>query len=113
MDEIFGIDNFRNEIIIKRGRKQSLMYQFEMVDRMHVSNDVILWYSKSPDAKFKHPLSDKEGVEAKWMGFCSNVDRPTMRYELFGYTPSRGQWKWSTERALIGCGKLQNLRRKI
>jgi adenine-specific DNA-methyltransferase len=100
LDEIFGIDNFRNEIIIKRGRKKSLMYQFEMVDRMHVSNDVILWYSKSPDAKFKHPLSDKEGVEAKWMGFWSNVDRPTMRYELFGYTPSRGQWKWSRERAL-------------
>jgi adenine-specific DNA-methyltransferase len=100
MDEIFGTGNFRNEIIVKRGRKKSLMYQFEKVDRMHVGNDSILWYSKSPEAKFGHPLSDKEGVKAQWMGFWSNVDRPTMRYQLFGYTPPRGQWKWTKERAL-------------
>jgi len=100
MDEIYGTQNFRNEIIVKRGRKKSLMYQFEKVDRMHVGNDVIFWYSKFPEAKYEHPVSDKEGVEAHWMGFWSNVDRPTMRYELFGYTPPRGQWKWSRERAL-------------
>jgi adenine-specific DNA-methyltransferase len=99
MDEIFGIDNFRNEIIVKRGRKKGLMYQFEKVDRMHTSNDIILWYTKSSATKFKHPLSQTEGVEAKWMGFWSNVDRPTMQYELFGVIPNRGQWKWKKERA--------------
>ena len=26
MDEIFGINNFRNEIVVKRGRKKGLMY---------------------------------------------------------------------------------------
>jgi adenine-specific DNA-methyltransferase len=100
MDEIFGIDNFRNEIIAKRGRKKGLMYQFEKIDRMHTSNDTILWYTKSSASKFKHPLSQTESVDAKWMGFWSNVDRPTMRYDLFGTTPSRGQWKWKKERAL-------------
>ncbi|MFZ0896076.1 MAG: site-specific DNA-methyltransferase [Candidatus Nitrosopolaris sp.] len=100
MDEIFGIDNFRNEIVVKRGRKKGLMYQFEKIDRMHASNDTILWYTKSSDSKFKHPLSETESVEAKWMGFWSNVDRPTMRYDLFGMTPDRGQWKWKKERAL-------------
>lgn len=100
MDEIFGIDNFRNEIIVKRGRKKGLMYQFEKVDRMHASNDTILWYTKSSASKFKHPLSETESVEAKWMGFWSNVDRPTMRYELFGVIPNRGQWKWKKERAV-------------
>ena len=99
MDEIFGIDNFRNEIVVKRGRKKGLMYQFEKIDRMHASNDTILWYTKSSDSKFKHPLSETESVEAKWMGFWSNVDRPTMRYDLFGMTPDRGQWKWKKERA--------------
>jgi adenine-specific DNA-methyltransferase len=99
MDEIFGNDNFRNEIIVKRGRKKGLMYQFEKVDRMHTSNDSILWFTKSSVSKFKHPLSQTEGVDAKWMGFWSNVDRPTMRYELFGVTPNRGQWKWKKERA--------------
>jgi hypothetical protein len=42
---IFGIYNFRNDIIVKRGRKKGLMYQFEQVDRMHASNDTILWYA--------------------------------------------------------------------
>ena len=32
-------------------------------------------------------------------GVWSNVDRPTMRYEIFRYTPERGQWKWSEARA--------------
>lgn len=100
MDEIFGIENFRNEIIVKRGRKKGLMYQFESVDRMHTSNDTILWYTKSSSSKFRHPLSETESVDAKWMGFWSNVDRPTMRYELFGITPNRGQWKWKKERAI-------------
>jgi len=100
MDEIFGMENFRNEIIVKRGRKKGLMYQFEKVDRMHSSNDSIMWYTKSSDSKFKHPLSETESVEAKWMGFWSNVDRPTMRYELLGTIPTRGQWKWKEERAV-------------
>jgi adenine-specific DNA-methyltransferase len=108
MDEIFGIDNFRNEIIVKRGRKKGLMYQFEKVDRMHASNDTIFWYTKSSVSKFKHPLSETESVEAKWMGFWSNVDRPTMRYDLFGTTPNRGQWKWKKERAMKA---IENYRR--
>ena len=100
MDEIFGIENFRNEIIVKRGRKKGLIYQFDKIDRMHTSNDTILWYTKCSSSKFKQPLSETENVEAKWMGFWSNVDRPTMRYEIFGITPNRGQWKWKKERAL-------------
>lgn len=100
MDEIFGMDNFRNEIIVKRGRKKGLMYQFEKVERMHTSNDTLLWYTKSSSSKFRHPFSHSESVNPKWMSFWSNVDRPTMRYELFGITPNRGQWKWKRERAI-------------
>jgi len=42
IDEIFGYENFRNEIVIKRGRRESLLYQFKSIDRMHVANDSIL-----------------------------------------------------------------------
>jgi adenine-specific DNA-methyltransferase len=98
MDEIFKPENFRNEIIIKRGRRKNLLYQFKSIDRMHHSNDSILWYSKSPDARYSPPLVEYAS-ESKWMGFWSNVNRPTMRYEMFGYTPKRGQWKWSKARA--------------
>ena len=100
MDEIFGYENFRNEIIIKRGRRKNLLYQFKSIDRMHVANDSILWYSKSARTKFQHPLV-KNKRTSKWMGFWSNVNRPTMRYGLFGFVPERGQWKWSKARALL------------
>ena len=41
----------------------------------------------------KHP-------EGYWKDFWSTADRPTMRYEILGVTPTSGQWKWSKERAL-------------
>lgn len=99
MDEIFGRENFRNEIIVKRGRRKNLQYQFKALDRMHNAFDSILWYSKSQDTRFPLPLVEHHS-KSKWMGFWSNVNRPTMRYEIFGYTPERGQWKWSKDRAL-------------
>ena len=98
MDEIFGIENFRNEIIVKRGRKKNLLYQFDKVDRMHTANDIILWYSKYPSTKFSKPLVPAD-LKSKWMSFWSNTNRPTMRYSIFGSAPQRGQWKWSKERA--------------
>ena len=99
MDKIFGSENFRNEIIVKRGRRKNLQYQFKSIDRMHAAHDTILWYSKLANTKFRPPLAEYHS-KAKWMGFWSNVDRPTMRYEIFGFKPARGQWKWAKERAL-------------
>jgi adenine-specific DNA-methyltransferase len=99
MDQIFGFENFRNEIIVKRGRRKNLQYQFNSIDRMHSAHDTILWYSKLADTKFQPPLAEYQS-KAKWMGFWSNVDRPTMRYKIFGSKPARGQWKWAKERAL-------------
>ena len=99
MDEIFGHENFRNEILVKRGRRKNLLYQFQSIDRMHSANDTILWYSKSANTKFPHPLA-KHTSNSKWMGFWSNINRPTMRYEIFGIIPERGQWKWCKVRAL-------------
>jgi adenine-specific DNA-methyltransferase len=99
MDKIFGSENFRNEIIVKRGRRKNLQYQFKSIDRMHAAHDTILWYSKLANTKFRPPLAEYHS-KAKWMGFWSNVDRPTMRYKIFGFKPARGQWKWAKERAL-------------
>lgn len=106
MDQIFGSENFRNEIIVKRGRRKNLQYQFNSIDRMHAAHDTILWYSKLADTKFRPPLTEYQS-KAKWMGFWSNVDRPTMRYKIFGSKPARGQWKWAKERALKAIGNYQ------
>jgi hypothetical protein len=35
----------------------------------------------------------------KWDTFWRGTDRPTMRYEIFGINPDKGQWRWSKERA--------------
>ena len=37
--------------------------------------------------------------EGQWQGFWSNADRPTMRYEVLGFTPTTGQWRSSKEKA--------------
>ena len=99
MDELFGYSNFRNEIVIKRGRRKNLLYQFKSMDRMHIANDSLLWYSKDNSTKFPLPMKDNT-VDSKWMGFWSNVNRPTMRYDLLGHMPERGQWKWTRSRAI-------------
>jgi adenine-specific DNA-methyltransferase len=99
MDELFGYRNFRNEIVIKRGRRKNLLYQFKSMGRMHIANDSILWYSKDISAKFPLPMKVNT-VNSKWMGFWSNVNRPTMRYNLLGYIPESGQWKWTKSRAM-------------
>ena len=101
MDEIFGYENFRNEIISRRGQTKNLQYQFEKFKTMNVFNDYILWYSKNTDTSFNPPL--RQALEyqrrGRWQSMWNNADRPTMRYELLGVKIKSGQWKWSKERA--------------
>jgi len=102
LDEVFGADNFRNEIIVKRRITKNLQQQFKTVQALSWGHDNILWYSKNSQTRFA-PILVPLGVinpEGYWHHFWSNADRPTMRYELLGVTPPKGQWKWSKERAL-------------
>ncbi|MBK6507273.1 MAG: hypothetical protein IPG02_16860 [Ignavibacteria bacterium] len=48
LDEIFGLDNFRNEIFAKRKTK-NLQTQFEKVKQLNIAFDSIFWYSKNPE----------------------------------------------------------------
>jgi len=102
LDEIFGEHNFRNEIILPGRASKNLQQQFETISRLNVRHDTILWYSKSADTRFS-PLwiekHNKGNPEGHWHHFWSTADRPTMRYELFGVTPTTGQWTWKEERA--------------
>ena len=112
MDEIFGAENFRNEIISRRGQTKNLQYQFANFKTMNVFNDYILWYSKTPNATFNPPLRkalDYQRV-GRWQGMWNNADRPTMRYELLGVKITTGQWKWSKERA---CRAVENYKKYL
>jgi adenine-specific DNA-methyltransferase len=90
LDEIFGENNFRNEIIVRRGTK-NVQSQFDTIDSLAVGHDIIYLYSKSSDVrllKLQHNLEESEA--GKWDTFWRGTDRPTMRYELFGINPERG-----------------------
>jgi adenine specific DNA methylase Mod len=102
MDSIFGRENFRNEIILKRITK-NLSNQFETIKSLPQGSDYLLHYTKNQETKFR-PLRVEKTViknpEGYWKDFWNNADRPTMRYEILGVTPSTGQWKWMEEKAI-------------
>ncbi len=101
LDEVFGQENFRNELVVKRVYK-NLQGQFTEIKSLPQGHDVIYCYSKRPETRFK-PLTVTKGLvrhpEGYWKEFWSGADRPTMRYPILGVTPTAGQWKWRQTRA--------------
>ena len=100
LDEVFGQDNFRNELVVKRRITKNLQQQFAGIREYPQAHDVVLWYSKDPAQRFT-PAETRQSrrEEGYWHHFWSGEDRPTMRYDLLGVTPADGQWKWSRDRA--------------
>jgi adenine-specific DNA-methyltransferase len=98
-DEIFGINNFKNEIVIKRGAK-NVQAQFETVDNLTSAYEKVLFYSNNAKYRFKRP--EKKLTDAKtgdWNNHWRGTDRPTMRYSLFGIKPATGQWRWGESKS--------------
>jgi adenine-specific DNA-methyltransferase len=103
-DEIFGAGNFRNTILTRR-RIKSLNSQFadNGLYSMNVAFEYVLVYSKSDKFLMQALRQKKSEVPSKgrWDVFWSNADRPTMRYEILGFTPTTGQWRNSKEKAVV------------
>mgnify|MGYP005842508869 CR=1 FL=1 len=100
MDEVFGEENFRNLIIIRRGIK-SVQAQFDTIDRLNYGCEYVLVYTKSKDYRFKKfEIELENDREGSWNNHWRGTDRPTMRYELFGIIPKTGQWRWGRDRSL-------------
>jgi adenine-specific DNA-methyltransferase len=99
MDEIFGRANYRNSIIVRKGTK-NVSVQFDTVERLNAGYDTILMYSKNSDLRIPNLFAkiDSKDIKGAWNNHWRGTDRPTMRYELFGITPHKGQWRWSKER---------------
>ena len=98
MDEIFGAENFRNEISVRRYDK-NISNQFAQggMKSLAVGFERVLIYSKSAGCLFNpvyRAAAESRRNEGYWKGFHNAADRPTMRYELLGVTPRNGQWKW-------------------
>lgn len=103
-NEIFGEDNFRNSFITRRHDKNiNTQFAENGLKTLNVGFEYILCYSKSN--KFLFNAVYKEASEIRkslgyWKGFWNDADRPTMRYEILGFVPESGQWKWKTETAI-------------
>lgn len=109
-DEVFGADNFRNTILVRR-RIKSLNSQFadNGLYSMNVGFEFVLVYSKSNLFLMKALRMKKEqaSTQGRWDVFWSNADRPTMRYEILGFTPTSGQWRNSREKAEIAVANYE------
>jgi site-specific DNA-methyltransferase (adenine-specific)/adenine-specific DNA-methyltransferase len=75
---------------------------------MNVATDSLYWYSKNVDTRFR-PFMKEAGDSSKsyWHTFWKPTDRPTLRYNIFGITPTRGQWLWKRERTKIAIKNYQ------
>ena len=109
-DEVFGASNYRNTILTRR-RIKSLNSQFadNGLYSLNVGFEYVLVYAKSPAFLMKAIRMKKENASAKgrWDVFWSNADRPTMRYDILGFTPETGQWRNSEERAKAAVANYQ------
>lgn len=95
---VFGEKSLRNTLAVRRYDK-NLNQQFadQGLKTLNVGLEYILVIAKSFDAKLLpvyRRLDDSRASEGYWKGFWNAADRPTMRYEVLGFTPADGQWKW-------------------
>ncbi|MDR2592044.1 MAG: site-specific DNA-methyltransferase [Chitinispirillales bacterium] len=113
MNEVFGEENFRNCIAVKRGTK-SVQAQFDSIDKLGIAYEYILLYSKKSDIRLNHFYFDlEETKEGTWNNHWRGTDRPTMRYELFGITPENGQWRWSKKRSLLAISNYERMLKEL
>lgn len=100
-DEIFGSSNFRNVIEVRRYDKNlNLQFASDGLSTMNIGLEYIYVYSRNPYSKMTavyKASTDERATLGYWKGFWNNADRPTMRYDILGVTPSEGQWKWKKE----------------
>lgn len=97
-DEVFGAYCFKNCIAVRRGIK-NVQAQFDDIASLSQGHEYMLLYSKKGDTRFSKLMMSHGGKPGKWDTFWRGTDRPTMRYELFGETPAKGQWRWERGRA--------------
>ncbi|MHB1687908.1 MAG: site-specific DNA-methyltransferase [Ignavibacteriaceae bacterium] len=97
MDEIFGKENFRNEIYAKRIKKN--VKERERVPRLNEAVDSIFFYVKSKEHLINPPMKYDPKAE-RWHSFEAAGFRNGMDYELFGFRPNNGNhWRWTKEKA--------------
>jgi len=55
----------------------------------------------------------EEEKTGSWNNHWRGTNRPTMRYDLFGITPKKGQWRWSRERSLQAINNYKQMLKEL
>ena len=101
-NEIFGEDCFVNTFITRRYDKNlNRQFMSQGLKSFNVGFEYVLCYAKKNfifNPIFKE-ASEERATKGYWKGFWNDADRPTMRYDILGFTPETGQWKWAKETA--------------
>ena len=109
-DAVFGEANFRNQIVVRRGAK-SVQAQFSTWDKLGQGLEYVLLYTRNPEYRFPRQMKPLDEVrKGTWNNHWRGTDRPTMRYPIFGITPTSGQWRWGKERSEIA---VENYKRML
>ncbi|KJR41511.1 DNA methylase N-4/N-6 domain-containing protein [Candidatus Magnetoovum chiemensis] len=96
MDDVFGKENFRNDIFCKRIRKN--VQEYETTKRLNVALDIILFYSRTDKHRIIQPRHEMK-KDDRWHAFDAPDLRTGMDYEIFGVKPPHGRhWMWEKER---------------
>lgn len=112
-DDVFGEDNFRNQIAIRRGAK-SVQAQFETWDKLGQSVEYLLFYSRNSSYRFPKQMKLLDDMrQGSWNNHWRGTDRPTMRYPLFGITPESGQWRWGKDRSYLAIENYKKMLNNI
>ena len=106
MDEVFGENNFRNEIAVNRVKKN--IRERERVKKLNEEFDTILVYSKTENGLLLPPTRIEFKSE-RWHSFDAPGFRNGMDYELFGFRPSNtNHWQWEEKKAREAVVNYQN-----
>ncbi|MDM7988093.1 MAG: site-specific DNA-methyltransferase [Smithella sp.] len=107
MDEVFGYENFINEIIWKRGNHKKAEKKYS------INHDTILFYSKSNSYKFKpqftayeeeylnkyYPYKDKDGRRYQVQGMYGKGSGPALYFGNKLISPPPGlHWRWKQDK---------------
>jgi len=111
-EEVWGEGAYKSTIIIRRGIK-NVQAQFETIDALNRGYEFVLHTVPNDNIRFEkllisNGLEEEEENPGGWNNHWRGTDRPTMRYEIFGIKPEKGQWRWGEDRSKEAIKNYQN-----
>lgn len=107
LDEVFGAEQFRNQIVVRRIRKN--IRERERVPRLNDACDFVFFYARS-EAHRVAPPQKRQPQPERWHAFDAPNVRVNLQYPLFGHRPPPGRHWLRTEaeaRAMTERGDLR------